>query len=299
MVNASSNQVIRQDEQKLDPATNDAGQNEAGKKIYCNYWLRKGECDYTQQGCMYKHEMPLDKATLASLGLREVPRWYRDLWASKATATRTQKFENLERPWRGVHSTELSPPHGERKVSFTTPLALASMAAQQTPQQSPLRPRFVPRTPRSVKTQAKRAAGLQNVQTSPLNNSRVTNGLEPRAPSAQAGSAPPIKSRWAEPITLQSSSGLQGVARSTTKLVGKKEVGRRTAQEDLLGNISAAAPVRMPAQDTLPFRSRKGVQNAIFYPNAPRISPPAHPRLFLQDGQEKFAVNQLKELTEE
>lgn len=42
-------------------------------KIYCSYWIRSGECDYTQQGCRYKHEMP-DKATLASIGFRTVPR---------------------------------------------------------------------------------------------------------------------------------------------------------------------------------------------------------------------------------
>lgn len=44
-------------------------------KVYCSYWIRSGECDYTQQGCRYKHEMP-DKATLASIGFRTVPRWW-------------------------------------------------------------------------------------------------------------------------------------------------------------------------------------------------------------------------------
>lgn len=46
-------------------------------KIYCSYWIRSGECDYTQQGCRYKHEMP-DKATLASIGFRTVPRWWQE-----------------------------------------------------------------------------------------------------------------------------------------------------------------------------------------------------------------------------
>ena len=52
------------------------------KKEYCTHWIRTGECDYTQQGCLYKHEMP-DKATLIKIGFRgEVPRWYQE----KATA---------------------------------------------------------------------------------------------------------------------------------------------------------------------------------------------------------------------
>ena len=43
------------------------------KKEYCTYWIRHGECDYTQQGCLYKHEMP-DLSTLKKIGLRGHPR---------------------------------------------------------------------------------------------------------------------------------------------------------------------------------------------------------------------------------
>jgi hypothetical protein len=49
-----------------------------GIKEYCSYWLRHGECDYAQQGCLYRHEMPLDRPTLENLGLRDIPRWYRE-----------------------------------------------------------------------------------------------------------------------------------------------------------------------------------------------------------------------------
>jgi hypothetical protein len=49
-----------------------------GIKEYCSYWLRHGECDYAQQGCLYRHEMPLDRPTLEKLGLRDIPRWYRE-----------------------------------------------------------------------------------------------------------------------------------------------------------------------------------------------------------------------------
>lgn len=45
------------------------------KKEFCTYWIRTGECDYTQQGCLYKHEMP-DKATLEKIGFRGTPRWW-------------------------------------------------------------------------------------------------------------------------------------------------------------------------------------------------------------------------------
>ncbi|KAJ5190449.1 Zinc finger CCCH-type [Penicillium cinerascens] len=48
------------------------------KKQYCSYWIRHGECDYSQQGCLYKHEMPMDLVLLDKLGLRDIPRWYRE-----------------------------------------------------------------------------------------------------------------------------------------------------------------------------------------------------------------------------
>ncbi|KAI5304983.1 hypothetical protein KEM56_005560 [Ascosphaera pollenicola] len=66
------------------------------QKEYCSHWIRTGECSYTQQGtymsvavivivprkeltwkgCKFKHEMPMDLATLEKLGHRDIPRWY-------------------------------------------------------------------------------------------------------------------------------------------------------------------------------------------------------------------------------
>ena len=45
------------------------------KKEFCTYWIRTGECDYTQQGCLYKHEMP-DPDTLKAIGFRGTPKWW-------------------------------------------------------------------------------------------------------------------------------------------------------------------------------------------------------------------------------
>ncbi|KAF7165937.1 hypothetical protein CNMCM5623_009929 [Aspergillus felis] len=62
-------------------AGNNGGNTRQGshqKKEYCSYWIRHGECDYQQQGCLFKHEMPTDRSMLEKLGLRDIPRWYRD-----------------------------------------------------------------------------------------------------------------------------------------------------------------------------------------------------------------------------
>lgn len=53
------------------------------KKTYCSHWIRHGECDYTQQGCRYRHEMP-DRATLLKIGFRVVPKW----WAERNVVVR-------------------------------------------------------------------------------------------------------------------------------------------------------------------------------------------------------------------
>ena len=48
------------------------------KKEYCMYWIRRGECDYMQSGCRYKHEMPVDEETRQRIGLREIPGWFKE-----------------------------------------------------------------------------------------------------------------------------------------------------------------------------------------------------------------------------
>jgi hypothetical protein len=88
-----------------------------GIKEYCSYWLRHGECDYAQQGCLYRHEMPLDRPTLEKLGLRDIPRWYREKHRlgsylaggntmSGISTSNSTKPNFMERNWR-THPTEV------------------------------------------------------------------------------------------------------------------------------------------------------------------------------------------------
>lgn len=54
-----------------------------GKKVYCTHWIRRGECDFTQQGCLYKHEMP-DIETLQAIGIRGIPTWFLNAYPERA-----------------------------------------------------------------------------------------------------------------------------------------------------------------------------------------------------------------------
>jgi hypothetical protein len=62
---------------------------EPSGKVYCTYWIRHGECDYIQQGCLYKHEMT-DEATRAIIGFRVVPQWWEDKLKADADAADAQ-----------------------------------------------------------------------------------------------------------------------------------------------------------------------------------------------------------------
>ena len=75
-----------------------------GVKKYCSYWMRNGECDYAQQGCLYLHEMPTDLRTLSGLGFRDIPRWYRELhglgsWHAQQPINK--KTVIMGQDWRG------------------------------------------------------------------------------------------------------------------------------------------------------------------------------------------------------
>ena len=48
------------------------------KKKYCINWIWRGECAYTQVGCRYKHEIPLDKETQEKIGMRGIPEWFKE-----------------------------------------------------------------------------------------------------------------------------------------------------------------------------------------------------------------------------
>ncbi len=48
------------------------------RKEFCTYWIRTGECDFIQQGCLYKHEMPATLEKLQSLGIMRYPKWWQE-----------------------------------------------------------------------------------------------------------------------------------------------------------------------------------------------------------------------------
>jgi hypothetical protein len=80
---------------------------ESSDKVYCTHWIRHGECDYIQQGCRYKHEMP-NKATLQSIGFRTVPRWWQEKVAPQLGQSAKPTVDNAKKPseWMTFNSSD-------------------------------------------------------------------------------------------------------------------------------------------------------------------------------------------------
>ena len=66
-----------------------------GKKVYCTYWIQTGNCNYMQEGCKYKHEIPKDEETRRAIGFREFPNWPRE-----ELPVHTKPIPALTKPWR-------------------------------------------------------------------------------------------------------------------------------------------------------------------------------------------------------
>ncbi|KAF2994342.1 hypothetical protein E8E13_000032 [Curvularia kusanoi] len=52
------------------------------KKEYCSHWIRTNSCDFAQDGCKYKHEMP-DLATLRRISFDDYPPWWKKKMSSR------------------------------------------------------------------------------------------------------------------------------------------------------------------------------------------------------------------------
>ncbi|KAH8821073.1 hypothetical protein F5884DRAFT_766477 [Xylogone sp. PMI_703] len=74
------------------------------KKVYCDKWVHEGVCAFTQQGCKYKHEMPMDRATQLELGLNNgLPFWWRRQQSAKFKSNFNDSRPESSRatgPWR-------------------------------------------------------------------------------------------------------------------------------------------------------------------------------------------------------
>ena len=122
-----------------------------GKKVYCTYWIQTGNCNYMQEGCKYKHEIPKDEDTRRAIGFREFPNWPRE-----ELPIQTKHAPALHKPWRrqngkpehssvpspsnravvspaAAHSTPPTSARGNSQASAGTPTKGPATNTQYTP----------------------------------------------------------------------------------------------------------------------------------------------------------------------
>lgn len=256
---------------------------------------------------MYKHDMPLDKETLASLGLREVPRWYREQYARDLSATRNERIEWIDSRWRASNPSRPLSPVVNPAAPFSLPPPPATTFPSVSRQQRLVTPRLAPPLPirpsiTSGMSQQLRLPALNGTFGSPARGNSMAN-LRPRA-SSQLGSlanlAQPTESTPAPTRSPSLAAERVKPAQRLPEPLAPREKEHTPSPEDLLANIPAMTPSPGLSQSGSPSvgqsPQRAGLSTtSTFFPGVPRTSSPAHPRMFVKEGQEKFAVNQLAE----
>jgi hypothetical protein len=87
------------------------------EKIFCDKWIHEGTCAFTQMGCKYRHEMPMDRDTQQSLGLNHgLPNWYRRAYnvnvqppapaAAALAGPPLPPSNRLDGPWRRLEAAQ-------------------------------------------------------------------------------------------------------------------------------------------------------------------------------------------------
>lgn len=90
-----------------------------GKKVYCTYWIQTGNCNYMQEGCKFKHEIPGNEEMQRAIGFRELPSWPRD-----ELPIRQKPAPALHKPWRRQDGKPEHPgTHGPSNRAVPSPAA--------------------------------------------------------------------------------------------------------------------------------------------------------------------------------
>ena len=104
-----------------------------GKKVYCTYWIRTGNCNYMQEGCKYRHEIPPDDEMRLAIGVRTYPTWPREdpVCNPRPPAIKALPKPALDAPtWRRQGPQRgRTEPHVVDKQSTSTNISPASVSA--------------------------------------------------------------------------------------------------------------------------------------------------------------------------
>ncbi|MCJ1462765.1 hypothetical protein MMC07_001368 [Pseudocyphellaria aurata] len=273
-----------------------------GKKIYCTHWIRWGECDYTQQGCLYKHEMP-DEPTLNSIGIRTIPKWYRDINAPKnGWVGRPAPADQL---WRGKQTRPAQPPQPlkpfpgpaqptkpfafpVRPVSAPRPTTNGPFTGPAPPhrQPAPLGPKVFGRANQAPEQQYA-SSFFSAAQTQAMAGPSTLHTLLQPMQSNQPISAPPVLNATQQPLQSFTTPSL---APFTSPQITVRNTNLHNGSSALTSNYRPLTPHNPTpaASNSVPASVPKSTSSAYVEPQTPV---PIHRRLFVPAGEPAYVTN--------
>ena len=108
------------------PITKQGQHGTFGRKIFCTYYLRHGECDYQQTGCKFRHDLPEDPQTRHDIGFRRQPDWIKEQPTEPKPAESSQVNGVQQATWRRGMTQDArrelpaSQTHGQRRSLSNT-----------------------------------------------------------------------------------------------------------------------------------------------------------------------------------
>ena len=296
-----------------------------GVKQYCTHWIRTGNCDYMQEGCKYKHEVP-DESTLREIGIRTYPRWLREDPSSPhaevfghAPQTPVPQNPAIQQDWRrpGSQSAQAASPRAVTPVERSArPQSVTSgrgffrgsvvngqtqVHSAQGPFFSVPKPYFPNSTPEAQQQSAFRSVtGFP----SPLGSAGLHSAFDKgpshyQSPSPQPGMAKqhlaaqdPAFNRFAPRASAAPDSHI--LAKANEQANNGIYFGTSLPQ----GTDGAYSP---PSRNNNGKSAAKtnnnaspvghGLRGSVFPDIVNRSPPPVHRRRFLSPGQEEFVSN--------
>lgn len=103
------------------PTTKQGQHGTFGRNIFCSYYLRRGECDYEQTGCKFRHDLPEDPKLRRDIGFLRAPAWIREHPTESKPAEASQVNGVQQATWRRGMTQDVrrelpaSQTHGQRR----------------------------------------------------------------------------------------------------------------------------------------------------------------------------------------
>ena len=108
------------------PTTKQGQHGTFGRKIFCTYYLRNGECDYQQTGCKFRHDLPEDPQLRHDIGFLRLPAWIKEHPTESKPAEASQVNGVQQATWRRGMTQDarrelpVSQIHGQRRSLSNT-----------------------------------------------------------------------------------------------------------------------------------------------------------------------------------